>query len=454
VKDPTDWTTVILTPMRQGFEGVLALDVTDPNASSGTHGPYPRLMWEFTNAALGQTWSRPIVTRVRVKAAAGTGDHCGVGYDCIEQWVAVIAGGYEDSGNPNAGAYVSDPNAANYGQGKGIFIVRLKDGTVLAQLKPTASGVLSNMKYAMPAEPAVIDLDGDGFADVIYEGDLGGQIWKWDISAVGVLTSGQVPTSVWPAGLFFQAPVATVASGTKHYHSIFQGVGAAFMMVKSQVTLTLSVGSGERADLGYVGTAASDPNAITGLYDDNNRFWVMEDTAPTGSLAFPSNLPIYETASGGHDGLTDITYSQFDNNPDDKGYFFRIPNGEKFMTDHIIFDGVVLTLTYMPDAANAGADGSCALGGNTIEYAWGLENGVGVLTGTNGSSGSGSTVSTVRSQPLGNGAPTNPRITISRGSDGTIVVNATAQTSGGEVRKLDGVPPATTVAPVFWRQEF
>src|SRR5262249_42664835 len=153
------------------------------------------------NAGLGQTWSRPIITRVRIKAGLGVGDHCGVGYDCIEQWVAIFSAGYEPEGNPNAGTYVSDPNAVNYKKPKGVFIVRLKDGSVLAQLQPTATGTLSNMKYAMPAEPSVIDLDNDGFADVIYVGDTGGQMWKWDISAVGVLTGGVVPTSIWPAGI-------------------------------------------------------------------------------------------------------------------------------------------------------------------------------------------------------------------------------------------------------------
>jgi type IV pilus assembly protein PilY1 len=453
VKDPTDWTTVLLTPMREGGAGILALDVTDPTASSGNHGPYPRLMWEFTNPSLGQTWSRPIVTRVRVKGAAGTGDHCGGGYgDCIEQWVAIFAAGYTNQANPNMGGYISNPSDPNYAVGKGIFIVRLKDGSVLAQLKPTASGVLSNMKYAMAAEPSVLDLDDDGFADVIYEGDLGGQMWKWDISAMGVLTGGVVPTSVWPAGILFQAPVATVASGVPHYHSIFQGAGAAIMKVKGQEVLTLSFGSGERADLGYTGVAdPSDPNAIEGKYDDNNRFWVVQDWAPHA----PFGLTIYETATPGqNNGLTDITNTMRDDNPDDMGYFFRIPNGEKFMTDHIVFDGVVLTLAYLPDPAGAGADGSCALGGDTIEYAWELANGVGVLTGTNGSgSGSGS-VSAVRSQPLGNGAPTNPRITISKSSDGTVVMNATAQTSMGEVRHLDGLPTSDPVQPVFWRQEF
>ncbi|HTO55446.1 MAG TPA: PilC/PilY family type IV pilus protein [Myxococcota bacterium] len=463
VKDGTDWTTVLITPMRQGGEGLLALDITDPSATSGNHGPYPRLMWEFTNAGLGQTWSRPIITRVRIKAATGTGDHCGVGYDCIEQWVAIFGAGYEDVGNPNMGVYVSDPNAANFAQGKGVFMVRLKDGSVLAQLKPAATGTFANMKYAMPAEPAVLDLDNDGFADVVYIGDTGGQMWKWDISAVGVLTGGVVPTTVWPAGIIFQAPVATVASGVKHYHSIFEGAAAADVMMMGQDVLTLSFASGERADLGFVGAPdPADPNNPMGLYDDNNRFWVIQDKTPTGSGAFPSTLPIYETAVTGHQSLTDITNTSQDNDPNDSGYFFKVPDGEKFITNHIIFGGVVLTLDYLPDIAGSGASNDCALGGTTFEYSWTLANGVGVLTGSNGSGGSGgsgggsggSGATPTRSQPLGNGAPTNPRITISRGDNGEVVLNATAQTSSGEVAKLSGLPTFDPVKMVFWRQDF
>ena len=37
------------------------------------------------------------------------------------------------------------------------------------------------MCFAIPATPAVFDLDNDGFADVIYVGDLGGNVWKWVI---------------------------------------------------------------------------------------------------------------------------------------------------------------------------------------------------------------------------------------------------------------------------------
>ena len=459
-KDPNDWTTVLLTPVRQGGEGMLALDVTNPAATSGSHSPYPRLMWEFTNADLGQTWSRPIITRVKMKGTLGTGDKCGADDgdgDCVEQWVAIFGAGYEDIANPNMTVFANDPNTAGYNKkGRGIFIVRISDGSVLAHVTQdttSTTSMLSNMKYAIAAEPAVLDLNNDGFADVIYIGDAGGQMWKWDVSAIGSLTSGTVPTSVWPIGVVFRAPVATVAGGLLHYHSIFEGAAAAYMGGQ----LWISFGSGERQDLGYMGQPdPTDPNSVIGLYDDNNRFWAMKDPNPTGPSAFPSNLPVLEAPPSivGHDSLTDITDTASDGDPTDAGYFFRVPDGVKFITDSLIFQGIVATLAYMPDLAGSGTNNDCALGGTTIEYAWELANGAGVLVGST-SSGGGSSGTPSRSQPLGNGAPTNPRITISRDENGAIIVDPMVQTSTGEVQHLQGLPGGfDPVDMIFWRQDF
>jgi type IV pilus assembly protein PilY1 len=304
---------------------------------------------------------------------------------------------------------------------------------------------LNKMAYAITAEPAVLDLDSDGFADLVYIGDVGGQMWKWDISPIGTLTSGKVPTSVWPVGLLFQAPVATVAAGALHYHSIFQGAAAAYL----KGVLSLSFGSGERADLGYIGTAAADPNDLVGLYDDNNRFWVVLDRTPLGPGNFPTTLPIYEAATAGHQNLTDVTYLTSDPDPTDAGYFFRVPDGQKFITDHIVFNGQVFSLTYMPDPAGAGVSGNCALGGTTIQWAWSLSSGVGVLDNP------ADPASTVRNAMLANGAPTNPRITVAKGPDGKPRVKITVQTSTGQQPDPPNQPKAPNpVEPIFWRQTF
>ncbi|MFI5314880.1 MAG: pilus assembly protein [Myxococcota bacterium] len=453
-KEGSDWTTVLITPMRQGGEGLLALDVSDPNATGGNHGPYPRLMWEFTNAGLGQTWSRPIITRVKMKGTTGSGDKCGPNDgdgDCFEQWVAIFGAGYEDVANPNMGGFISDPNNASFAKGRGAYMIRIKDGTVLAHLQFAANDAnspnLSLMKYAVAAEPSVLDLNNDGFADVVYFGDLAGQMWKWDLSKIGSLNAaGVVPTSVWPAGVVFQAPVANIGSGTLHYHSIFQSAAAAMW----KGVLTLSFGSGERADLGYTGAAdPNNPTNLVGLYDDNNRFWVMEDLQPTGAGAFPSSLPIQEApAAAGHQSLTDVTNLGSDNDPNDAGYFFRLKDGEKFMTDPIVFGGEVLTLSYMPDAANAGLNGNCALGGTSNAFEFSLASGTGALVGS--TSGTPPPPSPAdRSQPLGNGAPTNPKITISGNTVGMMV-----QDSGGGSHNFNPNVKFDQVDMLYWRQEF
>jgi Tfp pilus tip-associated adhesin PilY1 len=457
-KDGTDWTTVLITPMREGAESLLALDVTDPAATSGNHYPYPRYMWEFTNAKLGQTWSKPIITRVKLRGGTGTGDKCGVNdgdVDCVEQWVAIFGAGYRKEGDPNTSAYTNDPNNATYTtKGRGVFMVSLSNGQVLASLSQDPnSTTFAKMKYAIPAEPTVLDLNSDGFADLIYVGDLGGQLWKWDISAIGVTTAGVVPTTVWPAGVMFEAPVVTMDAGLKHYHSIFQSAAAAL----SNSVLTLSFASGERADLGYTGAAdPNDPNNPLGKYDDNNRFWVLFDRTPKGTGAFPATVPAYEeplapavTPLSGHQILTDITDLATDPNTTDAGYFFRVPDGEKFISNSLIFAGTVATVSYLPDAAGAGDDGNCALGGTTYEWAWDLNTGGGSLDDPQNAN------QTVRSLTLGNGAPTDPRITVSKDENGKIVVKITAQTSMGEILHPDGAGNGfDPVEMVYWRQNF
>ncbi|MBM4335552.1 MAG: hypothetical protein FJ108_06510 [Deltaproteobacteria bacterium] len=457
-KEGTDWTTVLLTPLREGGESLLALDVTDPTATAGYHGPYPRLMWEFTHSRLGQTWSKPIFTKLKIRAGLGVGDRCGIDNgdgDCVEEWVAIFGAGYWTQGDPNLLSYTNDPNSASYStKGRGVFIVRVKDGTILGQLaQDPNSATYSKMRYAIPAEPAVLDLNFDGFADVVYIGDLGGQLWKWDLSAVGVPVSGVVPNSIWPAGVMFEAPVATTAGGVLHYHSIFQSAAAAF----NDRVLTLSFASGERANLGYRGQEdPNDPNDIVGLYDDNNRFWVLKDRTPTGSGAFPVTAPAYEeplwpatVPLSGHGQLTDMTNAASDPNATDDGYFFRVPDGEKFITNHLIFAGNVATVSYTPDEPGAAASANCYIGGKTAEWAWSLDDGAASLVDPSDG------VSMVRTRVIGNGAPTDPRITVSRDSTGKIIVRITAQTSTGEVTNPDG--GGLTLDPVdmiYWRQNF
>jgi Tfp pilus tip-associated adhesin PilY1 len=68
----------------------------------------------------------------------------------------------------------------------------------------------ADMCYAIASTPAVYDTNNDGYADVIFVGDLGGNLWKWVIEGPGEDRvndfSGLLSQPSWPFRKFFQAP--------------------------------------------------------------------------------------------------------------------------------------------------------------------------------------------------------------------------------------------------------
>ena len=116
------------------------------------------------------------------------------------------------------------------------------------------------MKYAFTATPSVFDLDFDGYADVVYAADLGGNVWKWLIhDAVLDQINGSTGTILhnatndnWPFFKIFTAGFCGTSSTTPtgsctvpHYRSFFYPPTGALV----DGTLWLALGSGERNNL-------------------------------------------------------------------------------------------------------------------------------------------------------------------------------------------------------------
>src|SRR5690606_29995891 len=64
------------------------------------------------------------------------------------------------------------------------------------------------MQYSIPARVRVLDFDGDGFADRMYAGDMGGQVWRFDI------TNGASASNLVAGGVIAQLGAAGLASPT------------------------------------------------------------------------------------------------------------------------------------------------------------------------------------------------------------------------------------------------
>lgn len=175
----------LLFGMRRGGEALFSM-----NVSSRTS---PQLNWiidstdpEFLD--MGQTWSPPVVSKINVGGQVRT--------------VAIFGGGY-DPGQDNR-TYRTDT------KGNAIYFVDVATGDIVwsAGSSTTARSAhdltLPRMNFSIPAGIRVIDRNQDGLADRMYVGDMGGQVWRFDIipgNNASTLVQGGVLASLGAAEL-------------------------------------------------------------------------------------------------------------------------------------------------------------------------------------------------------------------------------------------------------------
>ncbi len=172
---------ILLFGMRRGGDALFAMDVTDRNK--------PRVLWEIDSsqtgfANLGQTWSTPRVTKIKI---GGT-----------TRQVVLFAGGY-DTGQDNR-SFRQD------NVGNAVYMVDLSDGTLLWSASNNGGHdlQLARMNFSIPAGLTALDFDGDDLTDRIFFGDLGGQVWRLDVrngNPASSLVDGGVLASLGGADL-------------------------------------------------------------------------------------------------------------------------------------------------------------------------------------------------------------------------------------------------------------
>jgi type IV pilus assembly protein PilY1 len=151
------WRSVLVSGLGGGGQAVFALDVTDPGAFDEANASQ-LVLWEFDDsddADLGYTYGKPQIA----KMANG-------------RWAAIFGNGYNNT--------EADGNASSTGRAV-LYIVDLETGDLIRKLDTnTGSAATPNGM----ATPTLIDYNGDLVVDIIYGGDLLGNIWKFDVSNV------------------------------------------------------------------------------------------------------------------------------------------------------------------------------------------------------------------------------------------------------------------------------
>ena len=140
VKLGGEWKTVLVGSMGtagvppNATPAVFALDVTNPGN--------PKLLWEVTAPAMGQTMGRPVIAPM----ADG-------------KWSVFIGSG---------------PNQSETRSHSAILQIDLETGIVTT----LQSGEMASVNNGGILGLHVVDADHDNYADTIYAGDLGGNLWK------------------------------------------------------------------------------------------------------------------------------------------------------------------------------------------------------------------------------------------------------------------------------------
>lgn len=221
--------------MRRGGSNYYALDVSNidaPGLKWVIKGPqqnfngttYVNATTGFTTgyAKLGQTFSSPKLATIKLNGQ--------------NTKVLIFTGGYDLDQD-----IIGTNTPKNDDIGNALFIANATTGELIWRAGNTgdndANLQVANMTNSMPADPAVVDISGDGLADIIYASDLRGQVFRFDInnkSNTGpnnLVKGGRIASLAGSAAVsnrrFFSAPdVALIRErGGKTYFTISLGTG-------------------------------------------------------------------------------------------------------------------------------------------------------------------------------------------------------------------------------------
>lgn len=317
--------------MRRGGDFYYALDVSDPQK--------PIFLWRHDAMSLpgvGQSWSAPVPTRIKVGGAAQNANNLAL----------VIGGGYEPD-QDNAGASVDII-------GNSIYIVDSVSGALLWHgskdgLHKDFNVAGRSMDYSIPADIRVLDLDGDRYVDRMYAADMGGQVWRFDV------TNGQPPATLVNGGVIAQLGAApNAAPPVSTVRRFYYAPDVVMVSTKDYNFIHVGIGSGHRER----------PTSLL----NQDRFYALRDYGFGAKTQAQLNaLPIITDAM-----LTPVTTVDTNVPNGSPGWKFSLGPGEKVLAEARTFDYKIFFTTFRPgNAAN-----SCEpqLGTNRI-YQMSLFNG-------------------------------------------------------------------------------
>ncbi len=317
------WHTLLAGSLGAGGQGIYALDVTDPSNFSEANAS-SIVRWEFSDADdadMGYTFAQPLL----VKTNNG-------------RWSVIVGNGYNNS--EDDGQVSSSGHAV-------LFVLDAETGAVRAKIDTNigSAGTPNGL-----SSPIAVDTTGDGIADVVYAGDLYGNLWKFDLSSSSAgawnvafggtplfSTSGQ-PITVRPDVTRFTQGGYLVAFGTGRYVDTSDGSTTdtqSFYGIRDSGTTVSGLSSLVRQSI--VSSSA--------IGADGNTYRLSTHAVGPATIDTP-------LAGDNAIALTDYVASK-------KGWYINLPStGERVVSDANIRAGRVVFNTLIPNTDPCGFGGS------------------------------------------------------------------------------------------------
>ena len=322
--------------MRRGGRNYYVFDVTQKAS--------PTLKFKIeggagTLAKLGQTWSRPTITKVNMGGQVKN--------------VMIVGGGYDDAQDDRA-------IRANDVVGNAVFMFDADTGSLLWHASNEDADLnLTNMTYSVPGRISVIDRDNDGFADHMYVADMGGQLFRLDIyngnSGTNFIKGARIAdfggdTAETNRHFYYGPDVTEIALGDELYYGI-------------------ALGSGWRAS--PLDTVVEDNFYMlkdSGVFnrDVNGNYTFMQTVYESGMYNATSHA-----LNSSDEGERELASQDFANKA---GWYLNLTtNGEKVLSSPLIINYKVFFTTYVPAVSSTSA---CAPPtGNSRAYLVSMFNG-------------------------------------------------------------------------------
>jgi type IV pilus assembly protein PilY1 len=389
------WKTVVLFGLRRGGKYYYALDITDATN--------PVYKWSMTDSKMGETWSEPAVGKIKLA-------------DNTEKYVAFVGGGYD--------------TASNNTSGKAFYVIDVDTGAKLWEYSNpgSTSDDRQYMNFSVAASPTAVDLNNDGYIDRVYIGDVGGQLWKFDVSTPAVISGGVITnwTHSQKGKRFFVASASQANPPSPGEYYPAQAIyGPPALAYDSASNLWVYFGTGDR----------NHPNNAS-----SNRFYGIKDTTEVNGAAVMTQGSYFQESS--------LTNKTSGSGTVTQGYYVVLGSNEKVLAASDVFANAVFFTTYTPSTAVQCGGGS----GTAKLYAINLTTGDAAINLTTTGVLPAGTAAAAGARTIGSGIPSRPVVVIDQnGNIGNPYV--ITGTTNQQITNTP-LPALSTKRLVGWREVF